>query len=118
MMRENETWISDEMEAAYCNLFNIGYARSVEVYDKTELVGGLYGVVIGKCFFGESMFSKAANASKMALIRLCRDLAVKGFLVVDCQFHTEHLESMGGRFVPWGEYKKLLRGCFEGGLCL
>jgi len=113
MTRENETWISDEMEAAYNNLFNAGHALSVEVYDKTVLdaaglAGGLYGVVIGKCFFGESMFSKTANASKLALIRLCEKLADEGFLFIDCQFHTNHLQSMGGKFLPWGEYKKLL----------
>jgi len=110
-LREGQTWISDEMEEAYNNLFNLGYARSVEVYDETKLTGGLYGVAIGKCFFGESMFSKAANASKIALIRLCETLSAEGFLFIDCQFHTEHLERMGGRFISWDDYKKLLCGC-------
>ena len=109
MTREGQTWITDEMEAAFNNLFDIGHALSVGVYDGDTLVGGLYGVVIGECFFGESMFSKAANASKLALIHLCRRLHSEGFVFVDCQFHTEHLETMGGQYMSWKNYKRLLR---------
>jgi len=109
MMRENETWITAEMEFAYNKLFEAGYALCVSVYDNETLVGGLYGVTIGKCFFGESMFTRTANASKLALIHLCETLSAKDFLFVDCQFHTEHLESMGGQHVPWDEYKRLLK---------
>jgi leucyl/phenylalanyl-tRNA--protein transferase len=103
-----ETWITDEMESAYISLFNSGYIMCVGVYEDGRLVGGLYGVAIGKCFFGESMFSAVPNASKLALIKLCEILAGEGFLFVDCQFHTKHLESMGGRFISWEEYKNLL----------
>ncbi|MCL2457112.1 MAG: leucyl/phenylalanyl-tRNA--protein transferase [Defluviitaleaceae bacterium] len=108
-LREGATWISDEMEDAYGALFDAGYVLCVGVYEKNILVGGLYGVVIGKCFFGESMFSKTKNASKIALIKLCEFLSKKNFLFVDCQFHTPHLESMGGKFISWHDYRSLLR---------
>lgn len=108
MSRENATWITTEMEEAYIRLNELGYALSVAVYDSCNLVGGLYGVILGKCFFGESMFSKTANSSKLALIKLCEALKSEGFLFIDCQFHTEHLESMGGRFITWDKYKALL----------
>lgn len=102
------TWISDEMEEAYLALHRKGYAVSVEAYEDGALAGGLYGVCIGACFFGESMFSERKNGSKAALIGLARILKEKDFLFIDCQFHTDHLESMGGRFVPWEEYNRLL----------
>lgn len=102
------TWISDEMEAAYLALHESGFAVSVEAYEDGALAGGLYGVSIGKCFFGESMFSEKENGSKTALIALARLLEEKGFLFIDCQFHTEHLESMGGRYVPFVEYDRML----------
>ena len=108
-LREGSTWISDEMEAAYNALFNEGYVMCVGVYENDVLVGGLYGVVIGKCFFGESMFSHAANASKIALIHLCEILSEKNFAFIDCQFHTPHLQTMGGRYISWSEYHRLLR---------
>ena len=98
------TWISDEMEAAYCRLFQAGYAVSVEVSEDGELAGGLYGVSIGRCFFGESMFSERENGSKAALIAFARLLQRSRFLFMDCQFYTEHLESMGGRYISWEEY--------------
>ena len=102
------TWISDEMEEAYHRLYEAGYALSVEVTEDGELAGGLYGVTIGKCFFGESMFSEKENGSKLALIAFAQMLEQKGFLFIDCQFHTEHLESMGGRFISWEEYDNML----------
>jgi len=105
----DESWITDEMEAAYNELFNFGYIMCVGIYENEVLVGGIYGVIIGKCFFGESMFSHTNNASKIALINLCKILSEKNFAFVDCQFHTEHLESMGGRYISWNEYHKLLR---------
>ena len=109
-LRENSegTWITDEMMEAYINLFNNGFASSVEVYKNNSLVGGLYGVSIGKCFFGESMFSKESNASKIALISMCKRLEREGFLFLDCQFHTNHLESMGGKYLSWEEFKLML----------
>lgn len=103
------TWISDEMEEAYGALHRAGYAVSVEAFEDGQLAGGLYGVVIGRCFFGESMFSERENGSKLALIGLARLLADKDFLLIDCQFHTQHLESMGGRFLSWEEYDRLLQ---------
>lgn len=103
------TWISDEMEEAYCRLHEAGYAVSVEVTEDGELAGGLYGVSIGTCFFGESMFSERENGSKTALIALARLLAQRGFLFIDCQFHTQHLESMGGRYISWEEYDRWLQ---------
>ena len=102
------TWITDEMEAAYFRLHKQGYATSVEAYVDGELAGGLYGVVLGKCFFGESMFSEKENGSKVALILLAMFLEEKQFVMIDCQFHTEHLESMGGNTISWEEYKELL----------
>lgn len=103
------TWISDEMEEAYFALHQAGYAMSVEVFEEERLAGGLYGVVIGKCFFGESMFSEQENGSKIALTALAGLLDREGFLLIDCQFHTEHLERMGGRFLSWEEYDGLLK---------
>lgn len=111
-IREKEeygTWITEDIKKAYIDLFKIGFASSVEVYKAGVLVGGLYGVKIGKCFFGESMFSRESNASKVALIILAKKLEREGFLFIDCQMRTNHLESMGGKFVPWDEFKELLR---------
>ncbi len=103
------TWISDEMEEAYCLLHQAGHAASLEAYQDGQLAGGLYGVVLGRCFFGESMFSEMENGSKLALIALARLLEQRGFLFIDCQFHTEHLESMGGRYISWEEYDGMLQ---------
>ena len=102
------TWITDAMESAYKMLNRMGYAMSVESYIDGERAGGLYGVVIGKCFFGESMYSSAENGSKIALIKLAEKLSAEGFLMIDCQFHTDHLASMGGEEISWEEYRKLL----------
>lgn len=110
ILREAEgTWIGDDMEAAYFELFQKGYALSVESYEDGMLAGGLYGVVLGKCFFGESMFSQRENGSKAALIALAGVLRDKNFRFIDCQFYTEHLESMGGRYVSFERYEELLR---------
>lgn len=108
-LRENKegTWINNDMMETYINLFKKGFASSVEVYRDEKLVGGLYGVKIGKCFFGESMFSIETNASKVALISICKRLEEEGYIFLDCQMHTNHLESMGGKFVSW-EYFKLM----------
>lgn len=103
------TWISDEMEEAYGRLNREGYAMSLEVFEDGSLAGGLYGVTIGRCFFGESMFSEKENGSKMALIILAGLLREKAGLLIDCQFHTPHLESMGGRYISWEEYDRLVR---------
>lgn len=103
------TWITDEMETAYGKLFEAGFAMSVESYVDDRLAGGLYGVVIGKCFFGESMFSDSENGSKLALIGLAELLSEKGFLMIDCQFHTKHLESMGGVRISYEDYMEIIK---------
>lgn len=117
MKREHAegTWISDEMEAAYGRLHQAGYAVSVEVYEDGVLAGGLYGVSIGTCFFGESMFSEKENGSKAALLLFARELERLGFCMIDCQFHTQHLERMGGRYVSWESYRTMLKGCRKAG---
>lgn len=94
------TWIDGAMSEAFCALHALGIAHSVEVWREGELVGGLYGVALGRCFFGESMFTRESNASKVALIRLCQRLREEGFVVIDCQVYTAHLESMGARMIP------------------
>ncbi|MFN3315810.1 MAG: leucyl/phenylalanyl-tRNA--protein transferase, partial [Raineya sp.] len=96
---QSGTWITKEMKKSYCELHNLGYAHSVEVWQDENLVGGLYGVALGKIFFGESMFSKVSNASKYGFITLTRLLQEKGFKLIDCQVHTEHLESLGAEFI-------------------
>src|SRR5487761_2637099 len=93
------TWISAEMQAAYCQLHERGYAHSVETWIDGNLAGGLYGVAIGRAFYGESMFARAADASKIALAHLCRHLERLGFAVIDCQMSTAHLASLGAREV-------------------
>ena len=90
-----ETWISDDMKAAYLDLHRLGYAHSVEVLDNDCLVGGLYGVKLGKIFFGESMFSNTPNASKVALKALCELGSLGGLSLIDCQMPNEHLSSLG-----------------------
>ncbi len=102
---QDGTWIISEMQEAYLNLHKQGMAHSIEVWRDNELVGGLYGVKVGDVFCGESMFSIAANASKTALIWLCRHA---NYSLIDCQFHTEHLESMGAEYISREEYMKLL----------
>lgn len=91
------TWITTEMIDAYCKLHQEGYAHSVEAWRDGELVGGLYGVSLGRCFFGESMFTRVSNASKTAFVHLVRFLEQGGFTMVDCQVTTEHLMRFGAR---------------------
>ena len=93
------TWLSDDMYNAYCNLFELGYAHSIEVWDGEELIGGLYGTCIGSAFFDESMYSKRSNTSKMALISLDHLFIEKHYRFIDCQIHNDHLESMGATLV-------------------
>lgn len=108
-------WLGDEIKEAYTRLHDKGFAASVEVWqeedssaDTRRLVGGLYGVCIGKCFIGESMFSLVPNASKLALITLALHMQKKGGGFIDCQFETPHLKSMGGREISYDEYMKIL----------
>jgi len=104
-----ETWISDEIIEAYCRLFDMGHAHSVESWQEGRLVGGLYGVAMGGAFFGESMFSRVADASKIALWYLVRRLTERGFLLLDTQFLTPHLASLGACEVPRDDYLRMLR---------
>lgn len=108
-IHEAGAWLGDEMIRAYTELHRQGFAQSVEVWESDRLVGGLYGVTIGRCFFGESMFSLAPSASKLALIHLARLMQEHGGLMIDCQFETPHLKSMGGRFITYKEYMKILQ---------
>jgi len=94
------TWISEAMVAAYSRLFDAGYAHSVETWHDGVLVGGLYGVAIGRMFYGESMFSREPDASKIALVRLAQQLQQWEFGMIDCQMETVHLSSMGARTMP------------------
>ena len=89
------TWITAEMRQAYQQLHTQGWAHSVEVWEGDQLVGGLYGIAMGKLFFGESMFSHVDNASKIGFVTLVRDLAAWGFVMIDCQMQTAHLQSLG-----------------------
>lgn len=102
--QSGDTWISEDMVKAYCNLHRAGYAHSVEVWKESILVGGLYGVSLGKIFFGESMFSKVSNASKFGFITLVQYLINKGYTLIDCQQETEHLKSLGGRNISRAEF--------------
>ena len=103
------TWIGPEMRAAYRKLHDLGYAHSAETWIAGELAGGLYGVAIGGAFFGESMFSRARDASKIALVGLVRRLAAEGFGLIDCQMHTTHLESLGAREIPRAEFARRVK---------
>ena len=98
------TWISNEMQAAYCALHELGVAHSVETWLDDKLVGGLYGLAIGKMFYGESMFSHASDASKIALAHLARHLDAQGFGLIDCQMTTPHLASLGAREIARREF--------------
>lgn len=106
---EEGAWLGPEMIKAYTSLHRQGFAASVEVWEGNRLVGGLYGVNLGKAFFGESMFSLVPNASKLALIQLARTFGMLGGKLIDCQFETSHLRSMGGRFIPYEEYISIIR---------
>ncbi|MGO9378598.1 MAG: leucyl/phenylalanyl-tRNA--protein transferase [Dissulfurispiraceae bacterium] len=105
----NGTWITAEMRAAYILLHKAGYAHSVEAWNGNELAGGLYGVILGKAFFGESMFAKKSNASKMAFAKLVELLSERGFELIDCQVSTQHLRSVGAREVPRTEFLEMLK---------
>lgn len=119
---QDGTWITDEVEYAYTKLHRLGYAHSVEVWaplDKDDqrdatgvsrLVGGLYGIRLGRVFFGESMFSHTSNASKYAFISYVDQLRQEGVQLIDCQVYTEHLESLGARMIPRKKFIDLLKG--------
>lgn len=103
-------WLGDDMIRAYTELHRQGFAHSVEVWDNetSQLVGGLYGVGIGACFMGESMFSLMPNGSKIALIHLARFMQENGGRMIDCQLETPHLKSMGGRYITYDDYMEIM----------
>jgi len=104
---QDGTWITQDMQAAYLELHQQGHAHSFEVFNpEGQLVGGLYGVQVGRIFCGESMFAKVSNASKLALIYLCQAF---NFELIDCQIHSEHLASLGAKMMPGEEYYRILQ---------
>lgn len=107
--RTADTWIGAGMRAAYCELHRLGHAHSIETWRGEELVGGLYGIALGRVFFGESMFSRADNASKVGFVTLVRHLRDAGFVLIDCQMPTRHLHSLGARAISRGEFADYLQ---------
>jgi leucyl/phenylalanyl-tRNA--protein transferase len=103
------TWITDEVEAAYTELHKEGSAHSVECWQDDQLVGGFYGIQLGKCFFGESMFARVSNASKAAFITFVQRAAKEGIEIIDCQVYTDHLASFGARFIPRKEFIDIIQ---------
>jgi leucyl/phenylalanyl-tRNA--protein transferase len=107
-LRPGGTWLSPEMRAAYIKLHKLGFAHSVETWLDDRLVGGLYGVALGRMFFGESMFCTERDASKVALKRLCEELITRGFQMIDCQMSTPHLMSLGAEMIPRADFTQAL----------
>lgn len=103
---QDGTWITPEMKKAYIKLHQLNFATSIEVWENKKLVGGLYGVHFGKVFFGESMFHKVSNASKLALIHLVKNLEIE---MIDCQIHSLHLEKLGAKFVHLSEFLEIIK---------
>lgn len=103
-----DTWINQDIIDSYCTLHAAGYAYSAEAWENDRLVGGLYGIKMGKLFFGESMFSLTPNASKFAFIKWVRQLQLEGIQLIDCQVYTEHLESLGARMISREEFMNFL----------
>lgn len=110
---QDGTWITDDVEIAYTDLHKKGLAISAEVWKDNTLVGGLYGVVLGKIFFGESMFSLVSNASKYAFIQLVTWLQNEGFILIDCQVYTEHLESLGAKMIGRNRFLDVIQSSFQ-----
>ena len=106
---QDDTWISNDMIEAYCKLHEMGYAKSVEVWQNNELVGGLYGVDLGTVFCGESMFAKKSNASKIAFIWLAKHLQTNNYKLLDCQVYNDHLASLGCTEIARKDFMKYLK---------
>ncbi len=105
---QHGTWITAEMEDVYTQLHKKGFAHSAEAWCDGELAGGVYGILIGRVFFGESMFSKKSNASKFAFIQLVKHLQQNGVQLIDCQVYTPHVESLGARLIPREDFVRML----------
>jgi leucyl/phenylalanyl-tRNA--protein transferase len=110
---QNGTWLIPEMVTAYTRMHELGFAHSVEAWQDGKLVGGLYGVGLGGCFFGESMFARAPDASKIAFVALVRQLVAWDVSLIDCQVHTDHLARFGAREVPRAEFLAQLHAALE-----
>ena len=110
----HSTWINPPIREAYLRLFERGHCHSVEAWREGRLVGGLYGVTLGRAFFGESMFSRERDASKVCLVHLVAHLRERGFLLLDTQFTTEHLKRFGAIDVPRGRYERMLEEALQG----
>ena len=108
---QDGTWLNQSMQIAYTSLHKQGFAFSAEAWLHNELVGGLYGIKIGKVFFGESMFSHKSNASKFAFIKYVEELKKEGIKLIDCQVYTEHLESLGAKMIMREQFMQLLKHC-------
>jgi leucyl/phenylalanyl-tRNA--protein transferase len=113
--RKNQdgTWINEDVKTAYIQLHKMGYAHSAETWLNNQLVGGLYGIKMGKIFFGESMFAKESNASKFALIHYVQQLQTEGIALIDCQVYTEHLESLGAKMIMREQFMQLIEHLIE-----
>ena len=105
---QDGTWISEPFVQAYCKLHELGYAHSVEVWDSKDLVGGLYGLRLGNCFFGESMFSRVSNASRFGFTAMVEKLQQDGVVLIDCQVYTPYLESMGANMISREKFKQII----------
>jgi len=106
--KQSGTWISEEMKTAYCNMHKLGMAHSVECWQGKELVGGLYGLAFGRVFFGESMFSRVTDASKIAFASFVNQLQKWGFMLIDCQVQSQHMSSLGAELIPREQFVHLL----------
>jgi leucyl/phenylalanyl-tRNA--protein transferase len=110
---QDGTWITDDLEKGYCELNRLGFAHSFEAWQGDKLVGGFYGVAIGSCFFGESMFARVSDASKCAFAHFAGIMFENGLPWIDCQVHTDHLARFGAKEIPRSEYLQLLRNAIH-----
>jgi len=104
--KDNDTWLTPDMKKAFINLHKSGYAHSVECWHNKELVGGLYGIAMGKIFFGESMFSRMSNTSKITLVHLAKRLEEMNFQLIDCQISSKHLQTLGAELITRNQFTK------------
>ena len=107
--KDNDTWLTTDMKKAFINLHKSGYAHSVECWHNKELVGGLYGIAMGKIFFGESMFSRMPNTSKITLVHLAKRLEEMSFQLIDCQIKSKHLQTLGAQMITRNQFTKFLK---------
>jgi leucyl/phenylalanyl-tRNA--protein transferase len=110
---QHGTWITEEMQTAYIRLHHLGHAHAVEVWSEDKLVGGIYGLALGRVFFGESMFSRARDASKIALVALCRQIHRWGFEILDCQVKNPHLVNMGAVEISRQKFRQHLKAALD-----